>query len=329
MKAAVYYGPRDIRVEDIPVPDIEPDELLVKVTACGICGSDLHTYRLGIFEDLGKPYPDGKRVMGHEYTGVVARVGSAITDFKVGDEIAGTGPGAFAEYTTVKHPARVVRHVPRGLEMLEVATAEPLATSVHASRLVAPRDGEQIVVIGLGIIGLGCVQVIKAISNARVIAVDGIQRRLDMAREFGADEVVNFRECDVLERVFELSGGAVPAPRLGFRHGQIDAVIDAAGAVNSTQQGIEMLKDQGGRLVLVALSEHPGPIDRNHLVRKHVTLMGSWTCTEDDFDFGLQLMASHKIDRKPLVTHEVSLDDAPLGFEIQERGEAVKVMVCP
>src|SRR5438094_7274102 len=99
MKAAVYYGPRDIRVERVPRPTPGPNELLVAVRACGICGSDLHTYRYGIFEDLGRTIEGHEgRLMGHEFAGVVAEVGSGVSGVKVGDRLAGIGRGAYAEY---------------------------------------------------------------------------------------------------------------------------------------------------------------------------------------------------------------------------------------
>src|SRR5262249_61796969 len=94
MQAAVYHGPRDIRVEDIPTPTIAEDEVLVRVRACGICGSDLHMYRLGMFEALGRPVADG-RVMGHELSGEVVAVGARITEFRVGDRLTGVGLGGF------------------------------------------------------------------------------------------------------------------------------------------------------------------------------------------------------------------------------------------
>jgi threonine dehydrogenase-like Zn-dependent dehydrogenase len=98
MKAAVYHGPHDIRVEDVPMPEFAENELLVRIKACGICGSDLHMYRLGMFEALGRQVDRG-RIMGHELSGEVVAVGPKATGFRVGDRIAGVGVGGFAEYT--------------------------------------------------------------------------------------------------------------------------------------------------------------------------------------------------------------------------------------
>ena len=330
MKAAVYYGPRDIRIEDVPTPMPGPNELLVAVKACGICGSDLHTYRYGLFEDLGREIEgqDG-RLMGHEFSGVVAEVGSEVTGIKVGDRLAGIGRGAYAEYAIVEVAERSYHPLPDHVGFEEAATFEPFATSLHGVGLAAPKSGETVVIMGAGIIGLGAVQAIRATtSGVRVIVVDGTPSRLEMARQVGADEIVNFRDGDPVEQVYGLVGEQ-EIPRLGYRGGNVDAVIDCAGAVNSSQQGLQMLKQENGRLVLVALFEHDGPLDRNMIVRKHVQLLGSWASTAADLRHALELIAGGTVDRRMLVSHEFALDQADEAFAVQERGQAIKVVVKP
>ena len=115
-------------------------------------------------------------------------------------------------------------------------------------------------------------------TGVRVIVIDGARTRLEMAERVGADDVVDFTQGDPVEQVLALVGEQ-EVPRLGYRGGNVDAVIDCAGAVNSSQQGLQMLKQENGRLVLVALFEHPGPLDRNMIVRKHAQLLGSWAST--------------------------------------------------
>lgn len=330
MKAAVYYGPRDIRIEDVPRPEPAANELLVEVRACGICGSDLHTYRYGLFEDLGRTIPgrDG-RIMGHEFAGVVAAVGPGVSGVRVGDRLAGIGRGAYAEYVIVEVAERNVHPLPPHVSFEEAATLEPFATSLHGVGLAAPRDDETVVVLGAGIIGLGAVQAIRATApGARVIVVDGTPTRLEMARRVGADHTVDFTQGDPVDQVLALVGEQ-EVPRLGFRGGNVDAVIDCAGAPASSQQGLEMLKQEDGRLVLVALFEHQGPLDRNIIVRKHVRLLGSWAWTTADFQRALELVASGQVDRRSLVSHEFALDQADEAFAVQERGQAIKVLVKP
>ena len=172
MKAAVYHGPRDIRVEQVERPAIGDYEVLVRVRACGICGSDLHMYRLGMFEVLGRRIDEDRRIMGHELSGEIVEVGETVSGFRVGDRITGLGHGGFAEYVAVPVTKRSPHILPESVSFEDGATLEPLATSLHGVSLGRPAAGETVVVLGAGIIGLGCVQAIRATVDCRVIAVD-------------------------------------------------------------------------------------------------------------------------------------------------------------
>jgi 2-desacetyl-2-hydroxyethyl bacteriochlorophyllide A dehydrogenase len=330
MKAAVYYGPRDIRVEDIDRPGIAADEILVRVRACGICGSDLHMYRLGMFAALGRPVANG-RVMGHELSGEVVEVGPQVTEFRVGDRITGVGLGGFAEYVPVQINERGPYPLPANMSFAEGATLEPLATSLHGAGLAQPATGETVVILGAGIIGLGCVQAIRAtVASCRIIVVDASARRLEMARQLGAEATVNFAETDAVEAVIALTGGARPIERFGVRGGNADVVLDCAGARRSPGQGLEMLKQLNGRLVLVALFEQQPELDFNQVVRKHVTIHGSWTWTRQDFQQAIALVQSGRIDRQRLISHQFALDEAAHAFATQDRPDAaIKVVLTP
>ena len=329
MKAAVYHGPRDIRVEDIASPDIGVDDMLVRVVACGICGSDLHLYREGMFEMLGRPTGSG-RVMGHELSGVVEQIGANVTTFQVGDRITGVGSGGFAEYAIVPVTERSPHPLPAHVSFEEGATLEPLATSLHGVKLTEPAAGETVVILGAGIIGLGCVQAIRAMVDCRVIVVDASARRLEMAKQLGADETVNLREVDAVETVIELTGGAKPVERFGVRGGNADAVIDCAGAPQSPNQGLTILKQLYGRLVCVALFEHQPDLDFNQVVRKHVTIRGSWTWTGDDYRQSIAMVESGQVDRTPLISHQLTLGEAPEAFALQATPESsIKVLLKP
>ena len=330
MKAAVYHGPRDIRVEEVSKPEIAEDEVLVRVQACGICGSDLHMYRLGMFEEaLGRPIENG-RIMGHELGGEIVEVGQKVDRFHVGDRITAVGRGGFAEFVPVTISDRSPHRLPDNVSFEEGATLEPLATSLHAVGLAQPAAGETVVVLGVGIIGLGCVQAIRATVDCRIIAVDASARRLEMAQQLGADATVNLTETDPVEAVIELTGGAKPVERFGARGGNADAVIDAAGAKASPNQGLTMLKQLHGRLVFVALFEHQSELDFNQVVRKHVTIRGSWGWTGDDYREAVALVGNGRIDRKPLISHTLPLSEAPEAFAIQDRPDAgIKVLLKP
>ena len=330
MKAAVYHGPQDIRVEQVERPDLGEHDVLVRVRACGICGSDLHMYRLGMFEVLGRRIDDKRRIMGHEMSGEIVEVGEEVGGFSVGDRITGLGHGGFAEYAAVRVTERSPHVLPESVSFEEGATLEPLATSLHGVSLGRPADGETVVVLGAGIIGLGCVQAIRASVECRIIAVDSSERRLSMAKRLGADEVVNLTETDPVEAVIELTGGAKPVERFGVRGGNADLVIDCAGAPSSPNEGLLMLKQEYGRLVFVALFERTADLNFNQVVRKHVEIYGSWTWTEDDYRRAIDLVESGKVQRRPLISHVLSLDDAPEGFAIQELPDAsIKVILKP
>jgi 2-desacetyl-2-hydroxyethyl bacteriochlorophyllide A dehydrogenase len=329
MKAAVYHGPRDIRVEDIDRPNIAKNEILVRVRACGICGSDMHMYRLGMFEVLGRPIASG-RVMGHELSGEVMEVGSQVTDFHVGDRITGVGVGGFAEYVPVQVSERSPHPLPANVSFEEGATLEPLATSLHGVDLAQLAEDETVVILGAGIIGLGCIQVIRATVSCRLIVIDASAKRLEMANQLGADTTVNLTEVDPLEAVIELTGGAKPIERFGVRGGNADVVFDCAGAKLSPNQGLHMLKQLDGRLVLVALFEQQPELDFNQVVRKQVAVRGSWAWMGDDFRRAITLVQSGRVDRKPLISHQYALAEAPDAFATQDRPDAaIKVLLKP
>ena len=329
MKAAIYHGPRDIRVEEVPMPAIAEDELLVRIKACGICGSDLHMYRLGMFEALGRQVDNG-RIMGHELSGEVVATGPKVTGFHVGDRIAGVGVGGFAEYTPLQITERSPHPLPENISFEEGATLEPLATSLHGIGLAKPAAGETVVILGAGIIGLGCLQVLRATVPCRVIVVDASARRLEMAKQLGADATVNLTQTDPLEAVVELTGGPRPVGRFEVKGGHADVVLDCAGAKLSPNQGLYMLKPADGRLVFIALFEQQPELDFNQLVRKQVTVHGSWAWTGDDFRRAIDLMQSALVHREPLISHEYSLAEAALAFATQAQPDAaVKVLLKP
>ena len=335
MKAAVYYGPRDVRVEEVADPTLEKGDVLLRVRACGICGSDLHTYRHGLFEDLGMPVDTGGRVMGHEFSGEVVEINGEAAAIKVGDRVCAVGMGGNAEYYRVPAMMSVaLLPIPEGISFEEAATTEPLATSLHAVNLAAPADGETHVIIGAGIIGLGALQVLKATTSVRTIVVDISDRRLEVARQLGADVTINAGREDPLQKVIDLTG----SEQMSFMPeitGRADTVYDCAGlpldyaGTPVLQQAITMTKEDG-KVVVVSVFEKPPEIEVNLLVRKGITLYGSWGWSVDEFRQALELIVSGRVDRKPLITHKFPLDQASEAYETQLRvEEAVKVLILP
>lgn len=332
MKAGVLYGPRDIRVEEVPVPEIGSQEILVKVEACGICGSDLHLYRTGTFEDMGLPMAGG-RVMGHEFGGEVMAVGEGVAGVAMGDRVAALAMGGFAEM--VKIPKATVGTnvfpLPERVSYEEAATLEPLAASVHAIAVADPSPGDTVVILGAGIIGLGCLQVFKTRHDCRLIVADLSEKRLGLARQLGADEVIDVRGRDTIEVVLGLVGEERRAfLGFGLRSGRVDIAMDCAGSASSTQQALKMVGWEGGKVVLVALFEKESVLDLNYVTRKGVRLLGCWGWSPEEFSEALDLVASGAIDRKPVISHQFPLDRIRDAFEAQTEPEgSIKVLVKP
>ncbi len=333
MKAAVFHGPRDVRFEEIDKPVLAAGEVLLKVGACGICGSDLHTYRHGMFLQLGSPIDSG-RVLGHEFSGEVVEINGDVPGVSIGDRVTTVGMGGNAEYIRISaEMATTLVPINDDISYVEAATTEPLATSLHAANLGAAADGETHVIIGAGIIGLGILQCIKARSTAKVIVVDLSDKRLAKAAELGADQVINVRDSALTEI---LSGDHLISENLlSGTTGGVDVVYDCAGMGKNAsgpsvlEQALSIVR-QNGKVVIVAVFEQDITLDYNIIVRKGVQVHGSWAWEMDEFIESARLIASGKIDRKPLVSHTFSLEQASEAYETQlVAEEAIKVVFTP
>jgi len=334
MKAAVFYGPKDVRCEDVPDPVLEEGDALLKIKACGICGSDLHTYKHGLFEDLGIPMGNG-RVMGHEFSGEIADIAEGHPELKVGDRVLYLSMGGNAEKMRVpKDTIPILKKIPDNISFEEAATTEPLATSLHAVNLAAPQEGETHVVMGVGIIGLGVIQVLKALSKVKIIAVDISDKRLEMAKQLGADNLVNAAKEPADEKIIELTGSA-SISFFPVASGTVDTIYDCAGlpmgfeGTPVLEQALALTKENG-KVVLVAVYEKAAAIEHNLIVRKGLTLYGSWAWNFEELTESHQLISSGKIDRKPLISHKFPLEQAKEAYDTQlNADEAVKVMIMP
>ena len=332
MKAAVFHGPRDIRFEEVEKPALEEGEVLVRVRACGICGSDLHTYRHGMFEEfLGLPVETGC-ILGHEFSGEVAEICGEAAGFEVGDRVVTVSRGANAEYVKISPPeTELLMRFDESISFVEAATTEPLGTSLHAVNLAGPGDGEIHVIMGAGIIGLGVLQCVRFQSAARTVVVDISDKRLAKASELGADLTLNASKIDL---VLTMMGSGL----LGLDDmlaGNVDAVYDCAGLTKSFEgnsvlsQATSIVKEDG-KVVVVAVFEKQPEIEWNLVVRKGIRIFGSWAWSPEELAEASRLIGSGKIDRKPLVSHTFSLEDASEAYETQLREEeAVKVVLTP
>ena len=322
-----------VRFEEIDKPVLAAGEVLLKVGACGICGSDLHTYRHGMFLQLGSPIDSG-RVLGHEFSGEVVEINGDVPGVSIGDRVTTVGMGGNAEYIRISaEMATTLVPINDDISYVEAATTEPLATSLHAANLGAAADGETHVIIGAGIIGLGILQCIKAHSTAKVIVVDLSDKRLAKAEELGADQVINVRDSALTEVLS--SDHLISENLLSGTTGGVDVVYDCAGMGKNAsgpsvlEQALSIVR-QNGKVVIVAVFEQDITLDYNIIVRKGVQVHGSWAWEMDEFIESARLIASGKIDRKPLVSHTFALEQASEAYETQlVAEEAIKVVFTP
>ncbi len=339
MKAACYHGPMNISTEEVEKPEIGVGDILVMVKACGICGSDLHMYRLGLFnEALCRPSEKGG-IPGHEFSGEVVEVGDYVKGFAVGDRVAANYHGGMAEYAPVPVlPGLTVIKIPPEVTFEEAATLEPLANSLHAAMKADPAKGENAVVFGAGIIGLGVIQCLKAleVNLNKLIAVDVSNHRLEMAEQLGADEIINASVDDTFEKAKELTGSTQLLVAPTVFNPNVDIVYDCVGYIKDRsepqviQQAINMVREFTGRIVAHGVFEDTVTLDLMPLVAKQANIFGSFGFSTEEFAQALELIKTKRIDRQCLISHEFPLDQANEAFETQLRVEdSVKVIVKP
>lgn len=348
MKAGVFQGPRTLELAELEDPSAGRDGVVVEVSCCGICGSDLHSYVEGAFVAPGQ-------VMGHEFSGRVVEVGTEVAGVAVGDRVTAvplsvcgrcprcleglshlceTGlaasiayglPGAFAQYVRV--PDVVVGKnlllVPDAVSDAAAAMVEPMAVALHAARSARPDPADTAVVIGLGSIGLNVVQMLKALGAGVVVGIDVAEARLDLAKSLGADHVVDGRKVDVLAAVGEITGAGVGG--LGAR---ADIVVEASGVPALLDTAISMTR-AAGRLRVAALYEAHVPIDANQVVQKEMDVRGTFAY-RGEFPIVLEMLADGRVQAEPLITHTFALDDLDAAFRAQlDKNTSVKVQIAP
>jgi len=339
MRVAMYYNNNDVRVEEMPKPEIGPGEILVKVIASGICGSDvMEWYRI-------KKAP---LVLGHEIAGDIAEVGDGVERYKVGDRVFVSHhvpcntcwyclndnhtacetlhttkfyPGGFSEYLRVP-PMNVDRGtfvLPDEMSYEDGAFVEPLACVVRGQRVAQFRQGQSVLIIGSGISGLLHLLLALATGAGRIIATDINEYRLNKAKELGADAVIDASD-DVPARVRELNGNR-PA----------DLVIVCTGTFAAFKQALKSV-DRGGTILCFATTD-PGveiPIPANEFWRNSITVLPSYANTPYDAVVAIELIRNGRVPVREMVTHKLSLAETGLGFKlVADAKESMKVIVEP
>ncbi|MCY4427496.1 MAG: zinc-binding dehydrogenase [Halieaceae bacterium] len=334
MKAVVYQGQRQVELKNIAAPELTPDSVLIDVEACGICGSDLHMYREDWKPEICTiPYPEG-RVPGHEFAGYLAAVADENCGHQVGDRVVGLAMGGMAERVSVSQWA--LFPIPDNVSFDEAATAEPMSNSLRIARKSQAQAGENVVVFGMGIIGLGVIQAYQAldIELNQLIAVDTSDYRLEVAKLLGADHVINPKECNVHQAVQGLVGtresildGDTPA---------VDIVCDCVGYIKGfpgkpvLQQALDMICDRTGRIMCFGMFEGNVELNLDSLINRQPSIIGVMGMEMDDVRDALAFMSEGRIDRKSLVTHSYPIGECGDAFEAQTNyADSVKVVLHP
>ncbi|TAM69390.1 MAG: alcohol dehydrogenase [Microbacteriaceae bacterium] len=349
MRAAVLFGPGDLRVVDRNVPSPGPEEVLVRVAACGACGTDLKILD-GHFPQT-PPY--GEFTPGHEWTGTVVKVGSTIDEFTVGDHVCieahrgcgrcdncitghytaclnynnaakghratgMTANGGFAEYAI--HHVSALYRMPTALEPEDAVLITTAGTSLYgldkSGGFIA---GESVVVYGPGAVGIMAAQVCKVLGADKVILVGTRQSRLDRAAELGIEYVINSRETDPVEAIRALTGGE-----------GADLTIEASGALPIPELCVQGTK-RGGRVLFLAF--YPGKVefDLSAAIRKNINLYTSRGEGGNNVKRAVSLAAHGALKCKELVSHRFSLEDIGEAFRVirEKDGDPMKVVIVP
>jgi (R,R)-butanediol dehydrogenase/meso-butanediol dehydrogenase/diacetyl reductase len=351
MKAVRFHGNRDVRVDDIEEPQVQPGTVKIAPEWCGICGSDVHEYLIGpeTIPAVGKPHPITGEVvpivLGHEFAGRVVEVGSGISDIAIGDKVAvepiirdntcpacrsgnynmcpsigfhglSGGGGGLAEFTVV--PRYMVHKLPDGMSTELGALVEPLAVGWHAVRRSGIRLGETAVIVGAGPIGLVTMLALRAAGAGLIVMVEISEARKSKAVAMGADLVLDPKNQDVVAAVREMTSGGV------------DVAFDASGNNATLTTALSCVRPHG-RVVNIALWEHPAEIDMFKFLFTEASLTSSLAYANDHASV-ISALSNGRLDAAPLISKRIGMEEIVSGgIEelIHNKDSNVKILVHP
>ena len=342
MKALLLSQYKHLEIADLPEPAPGHDEVLVRVAACGICGSDVHGYD----GSSGRRIPP--IVMGHEAAGTIAALGGGVKGFAEGDRVTFDSTiycgvctnclrgdvnlcdnrqvlgvscgefrraGAFAEYVAV--PSRILYRLPEKLSFAEAAMLEAVSVALHGVSLAGIAEGSTALVLGAGMIGLLTLQALRAAGCSKVFVADLDSTRLKLAQELGATAVLS-SERDVVAQVLQLTGGV-----------GVDVVIEAVGRNETVKTSIESVR-KGGTVVLVGNISPEVTLPLQKVVTRQIRLQGS-CASSGEYPRAIELLASGAIQVAPLITAIAPLEEGPRWFErlYAREPKLMKVILTP
>jgi threonine dehydrogenase-like Zn-dependent dehydrogenase len=333
MKASIVTGPGTTAVVDTPRPEIGPADVLVRMRACGVCGSDGFYISIG-----GLPPRQGHMPLGHEPAGEIVEVGADVTDLAVGDHVVvnpmaqgsniignGGDSGALADYLLIENAVRgvSVEVIPDHIPWEVAALNEPMAVARHAANQCKPRPGDKVVIFGAGPIGLGAILAFKALGASHVVVADLIAARLDKALRIGADAVINSAEDDVIARLVELHGaGDAMFPGRAGTH----IYLDAAGVPAVLDTALAAAQ-RGATLGVVAVHKKSVPVEFINVMSNEITIIGSMGYPDEIFEVTSDLVENWETYQL-IVSHTVPFGDVDEALRLASTpGAADKVVV--
>lgn len=345
MKAIIYYAPKDIRVETVPVPLCGDDEIRVKVEACAVCGTDLKSYK------HGNPRIKAPLVMGHEFTGIVETVGEKVEKFSLGDKVTmaaavscghcyycckgwpnicinlavmGFGyPGGMAEYVTIPAIALNNGHVikvPNTVKAEHAALAEPVGCAVNAIENCGIQPGDTVVVIGAGPMGIINACVAREFGARKILLVNRSEPRLKLAKCFGFDLLINSEQQDVRQIVLDETEG------IGA-----DVVIVAAPAITPQEKALELVRKRGTVCLFASLpvGQNLLSLDSRKIHYGELRVVGTSDATPRQVEKAVDMLSRQRILAEKLATHILKLDEIFTAFDLMQNRKALRVVLRP
>jgi 2-desacetyl-2-hydroxyethyl bacteriochlorophyllide A dehydrogenase len=331
MKASMVTAPGETQVVDVPKPTVGPADVLVKIRACGICGSDAFYISIGGLRE-------GQTPLGHEPAGEVVEIGSQVAGIAIGNHVVinpmaapsgiignGGATGALAEFLLIENAVRgtSLEVVPDHIPFEVAALNEPMAVARHGVNRCQPKPSDKVLVFGAGPIGLGATIALKSVGVDHVVVADLIPARLDKALKVGADAVINSADEDVTKRLMELhgEGEALFPGRAGT-----DIYLDAAGTPAVIDTALAAAK-RGARLGVVAVHKQPVPVDFVNLMSNEITVVGSMGYPDEIFEVTKDLIANWE-RYAVIVSHAIPFDNVDEALRTASTpGAADKVVV--
>ena len=337
MKAAIYYNNNDVRLEEMPIPEINDDEILIKTMSSGICGSDvMEWYRI-------KKAP---LVLGHEVSGVIVKVGKNVKGFKINDSVmvshhvpcmechyckngyhtscetlhkTNFDPGGFSEYIRIPKINVVLGtfNLPENMDFDDGTFIEPIGCVLRAQRIANIKQSQTVLVIGSGISGLMHINVLKSKNVKKIIAVDINEFRLQNSKKFGSNHIFNGKD-KVIEKIKEINENML-----------CDVVIVCTGALSAAIQATKCV-GKGGTILFFAV---PKPDEKfevpiNDFWRNEIKICTSYGAAPNDLEESIKLISSGKLNLKQMITHKLKFEDIQRGFRlVAEAKDSLKVIV--